>query len=178
MASLIVGLLLAEIALRLFRPIGYLEPPRAIPGDTWRELLHQRSSIPGLAYELAANRSGFEKDALLETNSHAMRDTEPLADDTESLFRIVVLGDSFTFGWGVSGEYTYPNVLERLLNESTDVPPYRYDVLNLGVSAYSTQDEAIVLEHVGLRWKPRVVIVGYVLNDPETTPIQPLQNYL
>ena len=50
-------------------------------------------------------------------------------------------------------------------------------MLNLGVSGYSTRDEALVLQHVGLRWKPRVVIVGYVLNDPETVPRQELSLY-
>lgn len=39
----------------------------------------------------------------------------------------------------------------------------------MGVSGYSTRQEAAALEHYGLGWQPEVVIVGYVLNDPETS---------
>ncbi|MGB2987167.1 MAG: SGNH/GDSL hydrolase family protein [Phycisphaerae bacterium] len=176
-ASAVVCLLLAELALRIFWPVQYLAPPKALPGNAWRELLHRRSSIPGLDFELVPNKHKDTWGMVIVTNSHGMRDREPLPDDTESLFRIIVLGDSFTFGYGISGERTYPVVLEDLLNESSKVPPFAYDVLNLGVAGYATRDEAVVLEHVGLRWSPRVVVVGYVLNDPETDPIQSLTAY-
>ena len=47
----------------------------------------------------------------------------------------------------------------------------------MGVSAYCTRDEALLLIHRGLSWNPILVIIGYVLNDPEVEALQPLQRY-
>jgi lysophospholipase L1-like esterase len=104
-----------------------------------------------------------------------MRDDEPRRGDGALLHRIVVLGDSFTFGFGVPGEDGYPNVLEKMLNEKPTRG--RIEVLNLGVGGYSTHDEALVLAHKGVEWNPEIVVIGYVLNDPETDPVQPLHMY-
>jgi len=87
----------------------------------------------------------------------------------------VVLGDSFTYGLGIPVERTYPAVLETLLRELGD--GIRREVLNLGVTAYSTLDEAIVLETKGMALEPDLVLVGYVLNDPERIGYQPLRNH-
>ena len=52
------------------------------------------------------------------TNSHGMRDAEPLPSDLPGLIRIVCIGDSVTFGYGVKGEEAFPNVLEALLQRT------------------------------------------------------------
>ena len=43
---------------------------------------------------------------------------------------------------------------------------------------YNTRDEALVLEHKGRPWNPSLIMVGYVLNDPETDPIQAASSLL
>jgi lysophospholipase L1-like esterase len=130
-----------------------------------------------LSYELVPDMQKFSHGAKVQTNSYGMRDREPLEGVGESLRRIAVLGDSFTFGFGVPERVVYPTVLERRLSQKQSGLPYRVDVLNFGVGGYSTRDEAIALEHRVVPWKPSVVIIGYVLNDPETRPIQPLHSY-
>jgi hypothetical protein len=105
-----------------------------------------------------------------------MRDEVPRAD-ADGLTRVVVLGDSVTFGWGVSADDAYPNVLERLLNQSQPDTPHHFDVLNFGVSGYASPDEAIVFREKALRWNPTLAIVGYYLNDPEIEPVQLLHAY-
>jgi GDSL-like lipase/acylhydrolase family protein len=174
-SSLAVTLLMAELFFHFIHPIPYRRPPIPIPEDSWHRLLHRPSSVPGLAYELIPNREQFSRGALIRTNSFGMRDDEPRPGTDETLHRIVVLGDSYTFGFGVPGEATYSNVLERLLNEKSKAK--QFEVLNFGVGGYSTHDEALVLEYKGMRWNPEMVILGYVLNDPEIDPIQPLQQY-
>lgn len=104
-----------------------------------------------------------------------MRDSEPRPKDDLSVSRIIVLGDSTTFGFGVAGENTYSDLLERFLNGKSNAN--QFEVLNFGVGGYSTQDEELVLEFKGLSWNPDLVIIGYSLNDPETDPIQPLDSY-
>jgi hypothetical protein len=97
-----------------------------------------------------------------------MRGPEP---DPDRPNKIVVLGDSFTFGFGVLQEQIVSSVLQRALTGAD------FDVLNLAVSGYATGHEVVVLEHKGLAWNPEVIMVGYVLNDPETEPIQQLPAY-
>jgi len=157
-------------------PVRYMAPPADRSPAVWRELLHRPSSIPGLSYELAPNKSGYATNAVIHTNSYGMRDTEPLPPG-QKLRRIAVIGDSVTFGFGVPGDKTFPNVLEELLRESPLSRGRRVDVLNFGVGGYSTADEALVVKHKALKWHPRLIIIGYALNDPEVEPIQPLHAY-
>lgn len=173
--TVLVLLGVTEVALSLFYPIDYLKVPERTPDNLFREILHRASDVPGLAFELSPNRQKKFEQVWVRTNNFGMRDTEPVPIEDDSVFRIAVLGDSFTFGYRVTGEETYPNILEARLNEGA--PEKRFDVLNMGVSGYGTQDEALVLEHKALAWKPDLIIVGYVLNDPETGPVQPLTSY-
>ena len=140
-SSILFALGLAEVSRRLFRPQSFMAPQKPT-GAVWQELLHRPSPIPGLAYELTPNMTKFSLDALIRTNSHGMRDQEPIPMEDSSVFRIVVLGDSFTFGFGVENDETYPNVLEDLLNQSHASEGQRLHVLNFGVGGDSTRDEA------------------------------------
>lgn len=173
--SLLFALVGAELLLRAFHPVEYYRPEEPREHDGWESLLHRPSSVPGLTYELAPNRRRNTHGAPVRTNRFGMRDTEPRAAAGAPLHRLVAIGDSVTFGFGVRGEDTYPNVLERLLDETAG--DESFDVLNLGVAGYSTRDEAQVFEHKVLRWNPELVVVGYVLNDPEIDPIQPLHRH-
>ena len=170
-----IALIAVEALSFALYPIEYMRPVAPLPSDTWRELLHQQSSIPGLAYELTPHKYGHAVGSTIATNGFGMRDSEPLEETNDSVCNIVVLGDSYTFGFGVYGDNTYTNVLERLL--ATDFTNMRIQALNLGVGGYSSKDEALVLRHKGMQWNPRLVIIGYVLNDPEIKPVQPLHRY-
>lgn len=168
-SAVLVSLALVELGLRAAVDVPYRPPPEPLAPESWRELLHRPSSVPGLAYEL---RPGAEKTAMgvpVRINSLGMRDDEPLAG--EDVLRVAALGDSYTFGFGVHAEQAWPHRLEQLLDRGGRA---RHDVLNLGVGGYSTRDEALVLEHKALPLHPRVVVLAYYLNDPETDPIQPL----
>lgn len=169
-ASVAVVLLMAEAGFRLFRPVQYLKPPSSVPLEERRETLYRRSRVPGLSYEMIPGRNGTFEGMQVRTNSFGMRGGEPAPDATPGLFRILVLGDSFTFGFGVAEEEAYPAVLMKILNDRLPPTGGRYEVLNLGVLGYSTRDEAIRLAHVSPSLHPKGVILGYVLNDPEIDP--------
>jgi hypothetical protein len=168
--SIGASLIAIEFGLKHFRPVTYGKPL-----ERFRELPYRRSSIPGLNYELMPNVQGPYRDATVTINSHGMRDREPLEnrDGRAPITRIVALGDSYTFGFGVAAEETYPFQLEVLLKPIENASR-RFDVLNLGVGGYATQDEALYLQGRGLNWNPSLVIVGYCLNDPDPAPDHPL----
>lgn len=81
----------------------------------------------------------------------------------EGAFRLVCLGDSFTFGEGVRNEDIYPEVAARQLRKDGR----QADACNLGVGGYNTTQSLGVLKRFGFDLKPDVVVLGYTLNDAE-----------
>jgi GDSL-like Lipase/Acylhydrolase family len=97
-------------------------------------------------------------------NSWGFRDVERKIRKAPGVHRILVLGDSFTFGAGVKyKEDLYPSLLERKLNGTQ-----RWEVINSGVKGFSTAQELDYFLDKGLALRPDLVIVGHVLNDAET----------
>ena len=75
-------------------------------------------------------------------------------------FRIIALGDSLTYGYGIAEQHTYPGVLEEELSRS-----FRVEVLNLGVSGAQTEDiYSILTKHLPVL-EPDLVFYGVCLND-------------
>lgn len=79
-------------------------------------------------------------------------------------FRILILGDSVTYGHGVGCEEAFPYLLERLLSGS-DRPPGPTEVINGGVAGYTTYNELQQYVRVGDEVKPDIVVLALVLND-------------
>jgi GDSL-like Lipase/Acylhydrolase family len=72
--------------------------------------------------------------------------------------RILVLGDSFVDGFSVPVESRVSEVLESRLGPKTEV-------VNLGVSAYSTDQELLMLESEGWKYQPDLVVLFFYYND-------------
>jgi hypothetical protein len=85
----------------------------------------------------------------------------------EGTFRILALGDSVTFGVGVHEQHTFAAQLESRLNAAAGArgQPIRYEVVNAGVSGYSTQDERVSYELFSSAYLPQVVLLVMVFND-------------
>ncbi|HET7290012.1 MAG TPA: SGNH/GDSL hydrolase family protein [Thermodesulfobacteriota bacterium] len=77
-------------------------------------------------------------------------------------YRIVMLGDSFTFGAGVGDDQTFSSVLEKILNASS---PGKYEVVNCGVESFSPVLEYIQLKRNIDRLKPDMVIMNFDMSD-------------
>jgi len=178
-ASLLCTLVVLELSLGALHTIRHLGEKSGIffgPQPVSR-LFHEASSIPGLDYDMTPNREIVIEGISIKTNQYGMRDSEPSSQSTDSPCRIAALGDSYTFGWGVRAEENYPKVLEKLLRESSAAKECQFEVLNFGVIGYSSYDEDLMLKYRVVNFSPRVVIVGYVLNDPEIDPVQPIHAY-
>lgn len=175
-SGLFVALLaLGEAAVRVFRRPTYLYPEAHWAQDPWRTAMHQRSAVPGLAYELRPGSSGTYPDVSVVVNSIGLRGPEPVEPRPARSLRIAAIGDSVTFGLGVEESATWPRELERVLR--AERPDLRVEVENYGVCGYTTVDESLVLEAKALARGADVVVVGYCLNDPELVPTQGLTRY-
>jgi lysophospholipase L1-like esterase len=97
-------------------------------------------------------------------NSVGFRDTEHTVRKPDGVFRILVLGDSFTYGVGVSSEATYVARLGRMLNAHFG-GRQTVEMINAGIPRYWPEPERLLLEHYGLAYEPDVVIVAFLPND-------------
>ncbi len=94
----------------------------------------------------------------IKTNSLGLRDSEIDIEKQEDIKRILVLGDSTTFGLWLDSKDSYPEQLERLLNGKAEV-------INAGVPGYCTRSEVAYLEHYGFKLKPDIVILGFFMGN-------------
>ncbi|MHB2017539.1 MAG: SGNH/GDSL hydrolase family protein [Candidatus Xenobia bacterium] len=95
-----------------------------------------------------------EFDVTLTSNNLGFRDRDFVAARTPGVPRIVAVGDSFTYGWGLPLEQSWPKQLEKLLGAQ------HVEVANLGAPGAGPYDyEDIVAKAVPLL-RPDLVIVG------------------
>ncbi|MCS6862859.1 MAG: SGNH/GDSL hydrolase family protein [Abditibacteriales bacterium] len=78
------------------------------------------------------------------------------------VFRIVTLGDSYTWGDKIPRtQDIWPYVVERSLRQKG----YRVEVVNMGKNGFTTVNEAELLERVGWSFDPDLIILNFTLND-------------
>src|SRR5262245_17512129 len=93
----------------------------------------------------------------VEVTALGFRDSRQYAlEKSPGTFRILVLGDSVTFGHGATYETTYPYLVEQRLR--TWRPDVNWQVWNLGVPGYNTRQELSYLQEVGPAYKPDLVV--------------------
>ena len=132
--------------------------------------LKQPVADPRLSFAHVPNRSAFLMGVPVSINSHGLRDREYSRSRPPDVYRIVILGDSTTFGWGVTLEQTVPKILEAELNK-LHVPGYnRFEVLNAGVGNYGTVQEVTHYLTYDRDFHPDLVILQYFINDAEPVP--------
>jgi lysophospholipase L1-like esterase len=122
------------------------------------------------ALRLAPNTSwrhhSDEFDYEFRTNSLGFRGPEIPFDRTKSnVRRILVVGDSFVAGHGVSEDDLFTTQWQRHLNEDRGTGS-QTEVVNLGRTGTSTWGELRLFESIGRRFKPDVVVLCvYLGND-------------
>jgi acyl-CoA thioesterase-1 len=95
-----------------------------------------------------------------EANESSSAAAVPQLDPNDTRPVIVAFGDSLTAGLGTAPGESYPDYLQRDLDQAG----YHYRVANLGISGNTTKDGVDRLKDV-LALKPKVVIVAFGGND-------------
>ena len=134
---------------------------------TWDE----RKGRPGFflsdairGQRLAAGYDGWFAGVPVHINSLELRDPREYAlEKLPNTFRILVLGDSVTFGHGSVYAHTYPYLLEQRLKAWR--PDVDWQVWNAAVPGYNTSQELAQLLEVGPRFQPDLVVIGFFEND-------------
>jgi GDSL-like Lipase/Acylhydrolase family len=159
-AVLCAVLVSAELAARVFQP----DPPSfRIAGTEHFDLRYDPElgwvNPPG-SVEMSFEYGGGS----IYTNDLGFRDGDVLPDKPPGAFRILALGDSFTWGWAVADGQRFSDILEARLNALGDKD---YDVINAGVTGYSTDQELLLLQRNVDRLSPDAVVLFYYENDCE-----------
>ena len=155
LVAILGGLFLCEVYLAIARPeFQLLGTDAALDPDMPAEWQQRKVPVEG------ARKAYTWHGHLHVQNSRGMRRVTPFPPRTPGVWRVLVLGDSLTYGLGVAEEQTYPAVLEQELRKGLEV-----EILNLGVSGHQREDVLEELRHFVPRLKPDQVLYGVYLND-------------
>lgn len=125
-----------------------------------------RSDHPDVVYELRPNlESAWLCRTKLETTERGYRNHETHGAPGEPATRIVGIGDSVMFGWGVDNDDVYMARLGELLAETAG--DRHWTVVNAATPGYNAVQAVASLEHRALALDPDVVVYGYCINDKE-----------
>lgn len=191
-----VALLLAELLFRAVEPptrpgqvVLYAANGQRVPGgeilyfgarmlETDGELNSELQEPHGMLQANLRQSMGYENPkprwpyfdhngaVALDTNHLGFRDLEFAAVKPAGEFRVLALGDSFTFGQGVRLDLIWPQLLEATLRGELARP---VEVINAGFAAgrgvRSPDGYDRWLAAHGIRLQPDLVLVGLCLND-------------
>lgn len=156
-SSILILLIIVEVAIRVLDPFGvsYFQEASRYHLDKVPDPILVFKHAPGLwrtyqGVSVRINELGLRD-----------RDLEKRANDE---LRILLLGDSVTFGWGVPIEATFGRKLESTLASKLGRP---VRTVNTGVGGYNTVQEYAVLRTYFDITEPDVVVLLYVSNDIE-----------
>ncbi len=125
---------------------------------------------PDLGKRMRPGWEGDEFEAPVKINSKGLRSPETPYEKPAGVYRILALGDSWTFGYRMHEPDAYPRQLERLLNErgASRGDARRFELINAGVVGYSTDQEAAYLRIEGWKYQPDLVLLNYYpVNDTD-----------
>jgi lysophospholipase L1-like esterase len=112
--------------------------------------------IPGLKGTLSCSEYSID----IAINSKGLRDRDFPYEKPPGTRRILCLGDSYTFGYGVQADETFAKLLERSLSES-DSSSSRWEVLNAGIGSTGTAHQLALYETEGSKYSPDIVVVNF-----------------
>lgn len=96
---------------------------------------------------------------------------------SESTFRIITLGDSFTFGVGVNTENNWPEKLEDLLNTKYSCKNInRFEIINLGVAGYDFEYAVERFRRRGTKYSPDLILWLMIEFDRINEKLLPLRD--
>ncbi len=154
--SLLIAALCAEVALRLVKPQIF---------DIHAKGMYVAD--PSVGYLLTPEFTGViersEYKAPFDVNEKGLRGP-PVRDRQDNTFRILVLGDSMGFGFGVLDDEVLSARLEAILTER--LPDTDFQVLNASVPGFGTADQLAFLKAKGALLDPDLVILQFFsIND-------------
>jgi lysophospholipase L1-like esterase len=160
MAVLFFSLLIVEVCLRVYLNHHFVYD---VEMAKYSMTLKQDSPDPLIDHVLKPDASVKLMGVWVRTNSEGFRGRDcPIPRSQKK--RVLFLGDSFLFGWGVEEQNIFPSILERHLSQI-----YPTEIINAGMFNYNTEQETHLFIQKGLKYHPDKVVVFWGINDTRLT---------
>jgi lysophospholipase L1-like esterase len=162
-SALIIAVIFTEVLVRTFVNDGM-----QYDIEMWKYArdVKRISNDPLIGHEHRPNVKAVLMGVEFDTNSKGLRDREIPYARTPGVRRILMLGDSFTVGWGVAFDETFSKRIERAYAERGE----KVEVINTGVGNYNTIQEVEYFLTEGYKYNPDIVVLNYTFNDAEPVP--------
>lgn len=160
---------LVDVGIGIADPYGvsHFEHKRTFDTEAlrpWRE----RSTASFAIHELVPSRE-VVAGSTYRINALGFRGRETTTEKPAGTWRIVVLGDSVAFGWGVEADERFTDVAEARWNLAHPDGP-RIEVLNLGVPGYEAHHQYYALHDKALALHPDAIVFAFNWNDVQLIP--------
>jgi hypothetical protein len=153
-------ILLVEIFLRFY---SYYFPVLQIEMWKYASFVKMQSYNSNIGHVHIPNQNIKLMGSEIRINSKGFRGPE-LSSDKD---KIVTIGDSLTFGWGVEEQKTFSSLLQLKIDSDL---PNKFDMVNMGVGNYNLSMSISNLIENYNDLKPKIVILFYFINDAEPIP--------
>jgi lysophospholipase L1-like esterase len=161
--SLLLFFVMLEVTLQIYtRLFIYYD----VEMSRYATEIKEKSIDPRIGHEHVPDSSAHLMGVDVTINSDGLRDAEYPVGRTGA-YRVAVLGDSLTFGWGVAKEDSFEALIEQRWNQQRPV-----ELINFGHGNYNTEQQVSLFRKKGLKYRPDKVVVFYFINDAEVTPVR------
>ena len=159
-----LAVLCMEVAVRTFFDDG-----KQFDLEMWKYALEVKgiSADPLIGHNHRPNRHAFLMGVQFDTNSKGLRDREFSYEKPPGKLRIMMLGDSFTVGWGAKFDETFAKRIERMYADRG----IQAEAINTGVGNYNTIQEVQYYLTEGYKYNPDIVVLNFTFNDAEPVPV-------
>lgn len=157
-ANLILLAVSTTFTLLVFEVVARLYLAAPLP---WRFPQIRYQSDPRLIFTLRPDQEAYTADKKATINARGLRGPLVPYERTSGTLRILILGDSIAFGYGVAeSDSVGARLAARLAGRGL-----RAEVINTGVPSYNVEQEVGYLAAEGLRYRPDWVLLAVCWND-------------
>lgn len=115
-------------------------------------------TVDPLRKEVVENRA--DKDRERDMTAQGIRAPGPVPEHFNG-YRILAVGDSFTYGLSLNNRNTWPKQAERELQKNFE----RIEILNGGKPGLDTTGELKRFQNLHAALNPNLVVIGFLIND-------------
>lgn len=161
--GILAALSIAETYLRIAVPADQPSPYTPVGNfPCYRQGTYYWADIKSNATCVLHSNYGEFADITVHTNKFGQRNRDISDIKPQGAKRILFIGDSFTFGWGVEENLSYPRISEQILMDMG----YPVESINAGRPSNTIGNYYLYLKNEGLKFNPDIVVIGLdVFND-------------
>jgi lysophospholipase L1-like esterase len=165
--GLCAAVVVVELGLRVF-PIWRVAGEVRVADGTAPHAQFGWFNVPGASFAYRTAYVNFGTP--VRFNSKGLREREYSYEKANGVFRVLVLGDSFTASLEVPFEQVWHERLERALNEGYD-DGRPVEVIGAGVQGWSTDQQLLFYRYEGYKYDADLVVVQFYWDDVRSNDI-------